>query len=64
MECKNLKQSIREGELLIGVSAPLNASMDQLEGTTTRISFRNYDHKLGDKYIDMGATILMESPKS
>ena len=39
-------------------------ALDQLEGTTTRISFRSYDYKLREKYIDMGVTILMESPKS
>ena len=42
----------------------LKHALDQLEGTTTRISFRSYDYKLRDKYIDMGVTILMERPKS
>ena len=31
MERENLKQRIKEGELLIGVSVPLNASKDQME---------------------------------
>jgi len=38
-------------------------ALDQLEGTGTKISFRSYDWKLREKYIDMGVTILMESPK-
>lgn len=37
--------------------------LKQLEGTQTRISFRSYDHKLRNKYVDMGVTILMEHPK-
>ncbi len=39
-------------------------ALEQLEGTTTRISFRSYDYKLREKYIDMGVTVLMERPKS
>ena len=39
-------------------------ALDQLEGSTTRISFRSYDPALRNKYIDMGVTILMESPKT
>ena len=35
----------------------------QLEGSTTRVSFRSYDPALRSKYIDMGVTILMENPK-
>ena len=38
-------------------------ALEQLEGTETKISFRSYDWKLREKYIDMGVTILMESPK-
>ena len=38
-------------------------ALDQLQGTQTRISFRSYDHKLRNKYIDMGVTVLMEHPK-
>jgi 2-keto-3-deoxy-L-rhamnonate aldolase RhmA len=38
-------------------------ALKQLEGTTTRISFRSYDHNLRNKYIDMGVTVLMERPK-
>lgn len=38
-------------------------ALKQLEGTTTRISFRSYDFNLRSKYIDMGVTVLMESPK-
>ena len=38
-------------------------AVEQLEGTQTRISFRSYDHNLRNKYLDMGVTVLMESPK-
>ena len=38
-------------------------ALKQLEGTTTRINFRSYDPALRNKYIDMGVTMLMESPK-
>ena len=38
-------------------------ALEQLEGTETRISFRSYDYKLREKYLEMGVTILMESPK-
>ena len=38
-------------------------ALEQLEGTQTRISFRSYVHNLRNKYLDMGGTVLMESPK-
>ena len=38
-------------------------ALEQLEGTDIRISFRSYDYKLREKYIDMGVTVLMELPK-
>jgi len=38
-------------------------ALKQLEGTNVRISFRNYDSELRNKYIDMGVTVLMERPK-
>ena len=38
-------------------------ALEQLEGTDIRISFRSYDYKLREKYINMGVTILMELPK-
>ena len=38
-------------------------ALDQLQGSQTRISFRSYDYKLRNKYIDMGVTVLMEHPK-
>ena len=38
-------------------------ALDQLEGTEIKISFRSYDRKLREKYLDMGVTILMENPK-
>jgi 2-keto-3-deoxy-L-rhamnonate aldolase RhmA len=34
-----------------------------LEGTDTKLMIRNYDWTLRDKYIEMGATVLLESPK-
>jgi 2-keto-3-deoxy-L-rhamnonate aldolase RhmA len=37
--------------------------LKQLEGTNIRINFRSYDFNLRNKYIDMGVTMLMESPK-
>ena len=39
-------------------------ALEQLEGTQTRISFRSYNYKLRGEYIDMGVTVLMESPKA
>tara|TARA_B100000809_G_scaffold134166_1_gene131875 strand:- start:402 stop:1124 length:723 start_codon:yes stop_codon:yes gene_type:complete len=38
-------------------------ALKQLEGTNIRINFRSYDFNLRNKYIDMGVTMLMESPK-
>ncbi len=38
-------------------------ALEQLEGTETKISFRSYDYKLREKYIDMGVTVLMELPR-
>jgi len=38
-------------------------ALEQLEGTNTKISFRSYDYKLREKYINMGVTVLMELPK-
>ena len=35
----------------------------QLAGSDTKISFRSYSPDLRDKYIEMGVTVLMESPK-
>ena len=35
----------------------------QLEGKDTKLSYRSYDPGLRNKYIDMGVTVLMESPK-
>jgi 2-keto-3-deoxy-L-rhamnonate aldolase RhmA len=36
--------------------------VDQLEGTGIRLAYRSYDPALRDKYIDMGATVLLEVP--
>ncbi len=38
-------------------------ALDQLQDSKTKISFRSYDHKLRNKFIDMGVTVLMEHPK-
>lgn len=37
--------------------------LKQLEGTDIRISFRNYDAALRNKYMDMGVTVFMERPR-
>jgi 2-keto-3-deoxy-L-rhamnonate aldolase RhmA len=33
-----------------------------LEGSGTRVCFRNYDAKLREKYADMGVTVFLETP--
>jgi hypothetical protein len=38
-------------------------ALEQLEDTDIRISFRSYDYKLREKYMNMGVTVLMELPK-
>ncbi len=35
--------------------------VDQLEGTGVRLAYRSYDPALRNRYIDMGATVLMEN---
>lgn len=45
------------------VDACVQHVLKQLEGSTTRVSFRSYDPALRNKYLDMGVTVLMESPK-
>ncbi len=37
---------------------------EQLKDSHVKISFRNYTPDLRDKYIEMGATVLMERPKA
>ncbi len=37
-------------------------ALKQLQGADTRISFRSYSPENRNKYIDMGVTVLMESP--
>lgn len=37
--------------------------LKQLEGRETKLSYRSYDPGLRNKYLDMGVTVLMESPK-
>ncbi len=34
-----------------------------LEGSPTKVCFRNYDPKTRQKYADMGVTVFLESPK-
>ena len=36
--------------------------VNQLEGTGVKLVYRSYDRALRDKYIDMGATVLLEVP--
>ena len=36
--------------------------VNQLEGTGVKLVYRSYDRALRDKYIDMGATVLLEIP--
>ena len=35
----------------------------QLQGKDTKLSYRSYNPALRNKYIDMGVTVLMETPK-
>ena len=37
-------------------------ALKQLQGTDAKISFRSYSPENRNKYIDMGVTVLMESP--
>ena len=37
--------------------------LKQLEGTNTKLMYRNYTADLRNKYIDMGVTMLLETPK-
>ena len=38
-------------------------ALQQLDGTDTRISFRNYTPDLRDHYAEMGVTVFMERPR-
>ena len=38
--------------------------LQQLEGTDTTLLYRNYTPDLRNKYIDMGITMLLESPQA
>jgi hypothetical protein len=38
--------------------------LEQLEGTSVRISFRNGTPDQRNKYIDMGITVFMERPQA
>lgn len=37
--------------------------LKQLKGTNTKLMYRNYTADLRNKYIDMGVTMLLETPK-
>jgi 2-keto-3-deoxy-L-rhamnonate aldolase RhmA len=37
--------------------------LKQLQGTSVRVSFRNYTPDLRQKYMDMGVTVFMERPR-
>jgi Fe2+ transport system protein FeoA len=37
--------------------------LTQLQGTSVRVSFRNYTPDLRQKYMDMGVTVFMERPR-
>jgi len=37
--------------------------LQQLEGTDTKLMYRNYTPDLRNKYIDMGVTMLLETPR-
>jgi 2-keto-3-deoxy-L-rhamnonate aldolase RhmA len=49
--------------LSVSDDACVEYAVKALEGTDTKLMIRNYDWKLRDKYIEMGATVLLESPK-
>ncbi len=38
-------------------------TMKMLEGTGAKLAYRSYDFNLRSKYLDMGATVLLERPK-
>ena len=50
--------------LSVSDDACIEYAANVLEGTDTKLMIRNYDWNLRDKYIGMGATVLLESPKS
>jgi 2-keto-3-deoxy-L-rhamnonate aldolase RhmA len=37
--------------------------LSQLQGTQTKLCYRNFTPDLRNKYIDMGVTVLLERPK-
>jgi len=37
--------------------------VQQLQGSATKVCFRNYTPDLRDKYIKMGVTVLLERPR-
>lgn len=39
-------------------------TVQQLEGSDTKVCFRNYDPALREKYINMGVTVLLERPQA
>ena len=49
--------------LSVSDDACVEYAVKALEGTGARLAFRSYDWKLRQKYIGMGATVLLQRPK-
>ena len=49
--------------LSVSDDACVEYAVKALEGTGAKLMIRNYDWNLREKYIGMGATVLLESPK-
>lgn len=49
--------------LAVSDDACVEYAVKALEGTGARLAYRSYDWSLRDKYIGMGATVLLERPK-
>ena len=49
--------------LSVSDDACVEYAIKALEGTGAKLMIRNYDWNLREKYIGMGATVLLESPK-
>jgi 2-keto-3-deoxy-L-rhamnonate aldolase RhmA len=50
--------------LTVSDDACVEYAVRALEGTGARLAYRSYDWNLRSKYVDMGATVLLERPKS
>jgi len=49
--------------LAVSDDACVEYAVKALEGTGAKLAYRSYDFNLRDKYIGMGATVLLERPK-